>query len=90
MTVNVHNLLPTSLDKYWPAFLRLAVGYGVDDNETRREVAVGLDLNIESLFSPSNEDWLLTTRIADVLHLPAPAVKFTQGKVPRYYLFNLK
>ena len=90
MSVNVHNLLPTSLDKYWPKFIQLAVGYGVDDHETRREVAIGLDLQLESLFSPSNEDWLLATRIGDVLHLPAPAVKFTQGKVPRYYMFNLE
>jgi hypothetical protein len=90
MTVNVHNLLPTSLDKYWPEFLRLAVGYGVDDNATRREMAIGLDLSLESLFSPSNEDWRLAARLGDVVHLPAPTIKFTQGKAPRTYLFNLE
>ena len=90
MTLNVHNLLPSSVDRYWPKFLQLAIGYGVDDHETRREVTIGLDLSVESLFSPSNEDLLLATRLVDVLHLPSPAVKFTQGKEPRYYLFNLQ
>ncbi len=90
LTVNVHNLLPTSMESYWPSFLQLAVGYGVDDQQTRREVVIGLDLNVESLFNPSSDDLLLAARIVDVLHIPSPAIKFTQGKVPRYYLFNLQ
>jgi hypothetical protein len=90
LTINVHNLLPTSMDKYWPKFLQLAVGYGVTDQSTRRELAIGLDLSIESLFNPSNEDRLWMTRIADMLHLPAPAVIFTEGKSPRFDLFYLK
>jgi len=86
LTANVHNLLPEGVRDYWPEFLRLGVGYSVDDRETRREVAVGLDISIESLFRAPNDEVLMVQRALDIVHLPLPAVKFTQGKVPRYYL----
>jgi hypothetical protein len=86
LTANVHNLLPVAIRDYWPRFLRLGVGYSVDDRETRAEVAVGLDISIESLFRAPNEEILMVQRALDIVHLPLPAVKFTQGKVPRYHL----
>lgn len=87
VTVNVKNLLPVSLEPYWPGFLQLGVGYGVDDNESKRELVVGLDLNLE-IFQTHNEELSLIQKTVNMFHIPAPAVKFTQSKTPRYYFFQ--
>lgn len=87
LAFNLHNLLPEPAQKYWPEFLQPAIGYGVDDNMTKRELVIGLDFNL-GFFSAPNEDVLLAQRIVDRFHIPAPAVKFTEDKKPRYYLFH--
>jgi hypothetical protein len=55
---------------------------------TRREFAVGLDINLLELFRTQQEDMLLILRTVDMFHIPAPAIKFTEAKEPRYYLFH--
>lgn len=89
-TAAVHRLLPEGLAPFWPDGLQLAVGYSVDDNQTRREIAIGLDLCLEHLFSAPSEDVLLAQRLVDLMHLPMPAVKFTEGKPPRSYFFHFQ
>jgi hypothetical protein len=89
LSMNVHRLLPSSWRDYWPEFINIAVGYGVDDHQTRREFAIGLDLNLEA-FKTSNEDILLTERILNVMRLPLPAVTFIQGKPPDAQFFYLR
>ena len=88
LTFNINNLLPSSLEPYWPDFLQLAVGFGVDDQVTKREAVFGFDINIEEIFKTHNEDWLLVEKTLNMFHAPAPAVKFTEKKVPRYFLFQ--
>jgi hypothetical protein len=88
LSANVNNLLPSSLEPLWPDWLNVAIGMGVDDNWTRREFVIGFDLNLLSLFRTENEDWLLVQRTVDMFHIPAPAIKWTEGKEPRYYLFH--
>jgi hypothetical protein len=89
LAFDVHNLLPASMDKYWPKFLQIAVGYGVGWGQTRREFAVALDLNLES-FSFGGDGALLAQRTLNTMHLPLPAVKMTEGKGPVWYLTHLK
>lgn len=88
LSCNVNNLLPSSLEPYWPDWLNIAVGMGVDDNWTKREFVFGFDLNLESLFRTENENLLLLERTINMFHIPAPAIKFTERKEPRYYLFH--
>jgi hypothetical protein len=88
LTCDVDKLLPESIEPYWPDFIQIAVGYGVDDRVTKREFVIGFDLNLLELFKPRQEDLLLITRTVDLFHLPAPAIKFTEEKEPRYYLFH--
>jgi len=76
------------VEPYWPDFLQVAVGMGVDDRLTKREFVIGFDLNLESLFRAENEDWLLFHKTVNMFHIPGPAIKFTEGKTPRYYLFQ--
>ena len=89
LTVNVHNLLPGSIDKCWPEFIQLAVGFGVDDAVSRHKLAIGLDFNL-SAFKTNDRDILFGQRLVEVLHLPAPAVKIVEGKAPNYKMFYLK
>jgi hypothetical protein len=84
MAVNVHNLLPESMRDYWPECIQLAVGYGVDDHQTRREGIIGLDFNLGA-FHVQNPELRLLQDTGNLIHLPAPGVKFTEGKVPRWY-----
>jgi hypothetical protein len=88
VTVNVHNLLPTTMRSYWPEFQQLAAGYGVDDHQTKHEAVIGLDFNL-NIFQPESDIVKLLQREISMIHLPAPAVKFTEHKNPRYYLFQL-
>lgn len=88
LACDVNGLLPESMKSYWPDWLQIAVGFGVDDKVTKREAVVGLDIDILKIFKTGNEDWLLFEKTVDKFHIPAPAVKFTQTKKPRYYLFQ--
>jgi hypothetical protein len=90
LTVDMHRLLPKPVSTVWPAWLNLAVGMGVDDGESRRELVVGFDLNLEGLFTSESQDLLLSQRMLDVLHWPAPALKFTEGRGPNSYLFHIR
>ena len=89
LTMNVHNILPASIQNSWPEFLQLAVGYGVDDQESRRKFAVGFDINIQA-FTTQNEDVLLAEKTFDLLHLPLPAIRIVEDKHPRYDLIFRK
>ncbi|RPH37794.1 DUF2279 domain-containing protein, partial [bacterium] len=86
LTFNMHNLLPGKIGATWPEFLQLGVGYGVHDHVTKRELVIGLDLNLGA-FSVQNQDLLLLSKTVDMFRLPLPAVEFTEGKAPRAYLF---
>ncbi|MBI4536040.1 MAG: DUF2279 domain-containing protein [Ignavibacteriae bacterium] len=88
LACDVNNLLPSSLEPYWPDFLQVALGVGVDDKWSKREFVIGFDINISSIFRTENEDWLLLEKTVNMFHFPAPAVKFTEQKSPRYYLFH--
>ena len=72
---------------YWPDLLQLAVGYGVDDNVEKREGVAGFDINLE-VFPASDENLLLAQRTLNMFHIPALAMKFTESKKPRYFLFE--
>lgn len=89
LTMNMHHVLPASLDRYWPDFLQLSVGYGVDNHETRRKFAIGFDINLESFTVPS-EDLLLAEKAVNLLHFPLPAVRMVEGKHPQYDPFFTK
>jgi hypothetical protein len=89
LTPNIHNLLPEEWSKYWPEFIQIGIGYGVGWDRTRRELAIGLDINLES-FNFGSDEALLTQRIVNTMHLPLPAVKMTTGKGPIWYMAHLK
>lgn len=84
VTADVHQLLPPSMKSWWPAFLNLGLGYGVDnftetDNKLpgyplKREFFIGLDYNLSSL-SVKSQSLKSLLRVIDLYHFPAPGVK---------------
>jgi hypothetical protein len=87
LTANVNSLLPDIIESYWPDWLQIGVGYGVDERMTKREFLIGLDIDLD-VFSTTSEDVLLLRKTLNMLHIPAPAVKFTEDRAPRYYLLQ--
>lgn len=89
LAVNVHELLPEAMQKYWPEFLQLAAGYSTGGGQTRREGVIGLDFNLE-VFQTSNVDLQLLQKTVNMFHIPAPGIKFGERRTPRYKIFYLR
>jgi hypothetical protein len=93
LAFDVHNLLPKSAKRYWPPFLNIAVGYGIDKNTprnslpTNREFGLSLDWNLTSI-KTKNKSVALVRNIADYLHYPAPGVSKVQGEKPGFIFFR--
>lgn len=88
LSVNVHNLLPEHLKKYWIRGIELSIGYGASNigypGEEYRRVVVGLDYNISELLPDGGSFWMWIKQNANLLKFPAPAIEF--GKVTRFRL----
>ena len=89
LTADVHNLLRNfSINNVWPDFLQLGIGFSISEN-LNREFVVGFDFNLNKIFKSENRDWNLIINSADMLHFPAPGIKYTKGSKPGYKLFIL-
>jgi len=88
LTINVANIFKTSVGKFLPNWIQPAVGYSISV-DYRREFTIGLDFSLTPLFNTSVPAAKFTDRTLNLFHLPAPGVKFTEGKKPEYKLFLL-
>ena len=90
LTVDVHDLFQNTFMNFYPEYVQLGIGYSVSDDYKRREYLIGLDFNLEKIFSTKNQDWELVIDTANLLHYPAPGVKFSSGRKPdyRFFIFN--
>lgn len=101
LTFDIHSYLPKKLDKYWPDWLNLAVGYGADKiklsktewnsfgrgGEGDKEFYIALDYDLIKLFKPKKGFWYEVLDILNVFHFPAPALKLTPK--PVFYIIFL-
>ena len=90
LTTDVHNLFKKSIGKFWPEFLQLGVGMSISDDHKKREFILGLDFDLTKIFKTENEDLNLIINNANMLHFPAPGIKFTPESNPdyRFLMFN--
>jgi hypothetical protein len=85
LSMNVQNLLPESMGKYWPRFLNVAVGYGGKNISTGavgpsfRKVAIALDYNLTTI-PLEGETWDVVKNIVDLFHFPSPGVRIIEGQ----------
>lgn len=87
LSVNVHNVLPKAIGRYWPELINLAVGYSVNDLEfgkkPYRELMLGIDINLRAIRTKSPGLSALKNTL-NLIHLPSPGVKVTKEHVPDY------
>jgi hypothetical protein len=86
---NVHRMLPDDLAEYWPRWLRLSVGYGVDnlnivDREPNRYLALALDYDLGEILPEGLGSWNWLRQSLSLVKLPSPAIKF--GPETKFYL----
>ena len=89
LSVNVHNLLPESVQPWWPKFLNVAAGYGGTNiygrpkrvgtpilpvGKRERKWAVSLDYNISEI-PLSGSVWNTLKSMLDNFKFPAPGVE---------------
>ena len=89
LTADIHNLLPKPIENLWPEFLQLGIGYSISEDYKNREYILGFDFNLDKIFSSKSKDWQLLINTANMLHFPAPGIKFINGEKPDYRLFIL-
>lgn len=88
ISAKVNNLLPESVDKYWPDFLQIAFGYSGRNNVTQREFILTLDYDLEQIPIEGNFVKMLKS-ILNLIHLPAPGIKFSPANKPEFHLLLL-
>ncbi|MGE5316306.1 MAG: DUF2279 domain-containing protein [Acidobacteriota bacterium] len=86
LSVNMKEVLPEGMARYWPKFLNLAVGYGAtnvsygdDMVHAKHKFAVSLDYNLSS-FDIANDTWAMVVRLLDRFHYPAPGLRYIGGE----------
>ena len=88
ISAKVNNLLPGKLEKYWPDFLQVAFGYSGRNNVTQREFILSLDYDLELI--PIEGDFAkMLKSLLNMIHLPAPGVKFSPSNKPEFHLLLL-
>lgn len=84
LSVKLNNLLPNSIERYWPDFLGLSVGYGARDVATSNPYSVYFlapDLDMTKII-PANTQLLKTLGEAlNFIHFPMPAIQFGRKTV---------
>ena len=82
--LKVNNILPSSLEPYWPDFLGLAVGYAARDVQGQNPhpvVFISLDYDMTKIIP--NNTWFLRSlgRALNFIRWPAPAVRISPSTI---------
>jgi len=98
-SVNVYNILPNNLKKYWVPWLNIALGYGADatdiitstagspDKLAKRRYAISLDYNLIRLLPDGGNFWNWFRQTLNFIKFPSPAVEFSSSGTRFYILY---
>ncbi len=82
LSFRMKNLLPDGLSANWPAWLNLAVGYGVKNlngsGGGQKDVYIAFDLDIEEI-PLFGKPWGFIKNTLNYAHFPMPGVRITNG-----------
>jgi len=82
---DVHALLPTRLQSYWPSLLRASIGHSITDyidpvtgasHRARRKLLLSIDIDPEKL-PGENPVWKAIKHQLSYYHFPSPALQLT-------------
>ena len=84
LSCKINNLLPPTLEPYWPDFLCVALGYGARDISSPKPypvVYLALDYDMEKII-PS-ETWFLRAlgQGLNFIHFPAPTIRISPSAI---------
>ncbi|MBI5463521.1 MAG: DUF2279 domain-containing protein [Ignavibacteriales bacterium] len=94
VSMDMHNILPEPVSRYWPKELNLAVGLGAknvsfgDTGIKQHKYAIGLDWNTTAIL-PDGDTWQIFKNLINKLKFPAPGVKFYSSDKPEGHIFLL-
>jgi len=92
LACNVNNILPTSMDNYWPDWLQISLGYGISNYavndaagiplQVKRKFLIGLDYDWVKIIPESSIGLLNYLRQSlNLLRLPGPTLEFGDNGV---------
>ncbi len=96
-SVNVYNIMPENIKKYWVPWLDISFGYGADaidagptsngppDQLATRRYMIGLDYNLVKLLPEGGWFWNWFRQSLNYIKLPSPALEF-KNNVTRFYV----
>jgi uncharacterized protein YfiM (DUF2279 family) len=82
---DVHALLPTGMQSYWPSLLRASIGHSITDyidpvtgasHRARRKLLLSIDIDPEKL-PGQNRAWKAAKHQLSYYHFPSPALQLT-------------
>lgn len=94
-SVKVHRLLPESARPFWPSWLSIALGVGIDEGAFlepyggSREVYLSPDWDLEALFRPRSPKAKRFVHYLNLVKMPSPAWKFRPTS-EIYWLFPIE
>lgn len=84
LSFKVNNFLPESIERYWPDFLCIAVGYQMRNwngyAEADQNYYLALDFDFEQL-PLYGQFFQFLKNTFNLIHFPSPAIKFTRNKI---------
>jgi hypothetical protein len=97
-SLNVYNIMPDNLKKYWIPWLNIAVGYGADsdlppnhlgppDQQNIRRFIIGLDYNFLKLLPDGGSFWNWFRQSLNYIKFPSPAIQISNGIVKFYLMY---
>lgn len=75
------------MKEVWPDFLQVSFGVGTMNHRQRTHL-LSFDYNLETI-PLDGQDFNLVKKLFNMLHLPAPGVKFSKGHAPEWQLLLL-
>ncbi|MEJ5305071.1 MAG: DUF2279 domain-containing protein [Ignavibacteria bacterium] len=94
LSFDIHSILPSPVDNYWPKWLNFAIAYGVEKVKLGkniwnssgkplgdREWYISLDYSLLKLFNPESKILREVLDLLDNFHFPAPAVRITPSTI---------
>lgn len=81
----VNNMLPMSLEPYWPDILAVAIGFSVDENTDytgngKLETYLALDYDVTKLFPTQDPFWNKVKHYLNYIKFPSPAMRIAPDR----------
>ncbi len=92
-SIKVNRLLPATLEPWWPDWLAIAIGVGIDDRIVgfdidkpdrtggAHEIYIALDVDLPRILPSSSPVWEAVKYYLNYIKFPAPAVRISPGAV---------